>query len=408
MLHQGLKVRVLALGALWLCMSSNVSAAQLKENTAIVDQDIHIPGMAVIISKGNETGCDASRHEKWDTNKGGCSNTEYMKENSQVISVSSSESRLSIGVNESTVLTATVRTKDGQPVGSGVLVSWTASSGRFSSNTSVTGEDSRSSVTFSTSGGTSAGVISIGASAKGGGATTSIELVNSTHVTSLSASPPSVPADGTNHIMLQATLAYENGRSVGAGEPLQWSTNLGNFTYTESQTNPNGQATAYLVSSTPGSGVVTATRNGAAQAQVNFETLVPVAPAGPEILSFSVKGKSGSNGYARNYTENQASFDYDNAMWGDVIFSWTVSGADRYELVDRFGVVHYSGSESSLHFRDKPLPPNQFDSQLYLNASPGRKGSETFTLKAYQGSVVVSKTITVTSFWESCGGGCSM
>jgi hypothetical protein len=252
-------------------------AADLKENTADIRQDVSIPGMAVIIKKGGETGCNTANHEKWDTTTGGCSNTEYMKENAQVISVGAADYRLSIGVIESTTLTAYVRTKDGQLVGAGVPVTWSTTKGYLSTNSSVTNAASEATVTLTTPKGTARGPITIAASAKGGGNSAIVVVGNSASVTGLTATPPTALADGSSFITLVATLTYyENGKSVGSGESLSWSTMIGKFTYAETVTNPNGQAVAYLVSTEPGTAFVSAKKEASMVQQVSFTT--PVAP----------------------------------------------------------------------------------------------------------------------------------
>ena len=270
--------RAIAISALWLCMGSWAGAVQLKENSAEIVQDIKIPGMAVTIKRGNETGCNTANHEKWEATEGGCSNIEYMRDNAHVISIASAEYRLSIGVIESTTLTANVRTKDGNPVGAGVPVTWSASLGNLSAYTSVTNAASQAVVSLSTPKGTPKGLSTITAKAKGGGASIQVVVANSAKISSLTANPASALADGSSFITLQATMTYENGQSVGAGEELSWGTGIGNYTFTETKTNANGQALAYLVSTTPGTAFASAIRDVATLATVSFTSPIPVAP----------------------------------------------------------------------------------------------------------------------------------
>lgn len=398
--------RGLATAALLLAMGGWASAAELKENTADIKQDIRIPGMAVTIKRpGNETGCDAAKHEKWDSTKGGCSNTEYMKESARVVSVQFDDPRLSIGVLESTQLKANVRTQDGQLVGAGIPVTWSTTKGYLSTYSNFTDADSQATVTLTTPKGTATGLLTATASAKAGGASTLIAVGNSATVSALTANPPTALADGVSLITLEATLTYyENGKSVGAGEPLSWGTKIGSFTYAENVTNPAGKAVAYLVSTDPGTAFVSATKDVPVLQQVTFSAPVPI---GPEIHSFSVKSKATSNGYGSKYwTDNLVQFNGEIAYWQDNIFSWSASGADRFEIVDAYGRVHYSGSDSEWHVRDQPLAANknQFGSELYINS----RDKETFTLKAFKGQAMASKTIEVKTYWYQCGGGCSM
>ena len=394
--------RGLASAVLLLSLGGWVSAAELKENTADIKQDIKLPSMSVTIKRpGGETGCNTANHESWDTTKGGCSNTEYMKENAQVVSIASDEYRLSIGVIESTTLTANVRTKDGQPVGAGVPVTWSTSRGSLSAASSITNAASQAVVTLTTRKGTPKGPITIAAAAKGGGTSILVVVANSANISGLTATPPTALADGTEFITLRANVTYENGKSVGAGEDLTWDTQIGRYTYAETVTNTNGQAVAYLVSTAPGTAFASAIKDVAANAQVTFTAPVPV---GPEIHSFAVKSKGSQNGIGSKYwMDDYVQFNGDMAWWQDNIFSWEASGADRYELSDEFGVVYYSGSDSEWHVNMKELI-GSFGNKLYIYS----KERIVFTLKAFKGSATATKTITPDAYWYYCGGGCSM
>ena len=273
-------LRALVVGVLACSVVSMSHAAELKENSADIRQDITIPGMAVTIKRpGGETGCNTANHEKWDTTEGKCSNTEYMKENAQVVSIASADYRLSIGVNESTTLTANVRTKDGQLVGAGVPVTWSTSKGYLSAGSSITNAASQATVTLTTPKGTATGLTTIAATAKGGGTSIVVVVANSASITDLTASPPTALADGSSAITLIATVTYfDNGKSVGAGEGLSWDTKIGKYTYAETVTNPNGQAVAYLVSTEPGTNFASAIKNVSKLKQVTFTSPAPVAP----------------------------------------------------------------------------------------------------------------------------------
>lgn len=284
--------RAIAICALWLCMGGWAGAVQLKENSADIVQDIKIPGMAVTITRGNETGCNTANHEKWEATEGGCSNTEYMRENAQVISIASGEYRLSIGVIESTTLTANVRTKDGQPVGAGVPVTWSASLGSLSAYSSVTNAASQAVVVLSTPKGTPKGLSTINATAKGGGTSIQIVVANSARVAALTATPPTALADGSSYITLLATMTYENGQTVGTGESLSWGTGIGSYTYAETTTNASGQALAYLVSTVPGTAFASAVRDVATLAAVSFTSPTPVAPIVSNVSADQINIKS--------------------------------------------------------------------------------------------------------------------
>lgn len=375
--------RGLATAALLLVMGGWANAAELKENTADIKQDIRIPGMAVTIKRpGNETGCNTANHEKWDTDKGRCSNTEYMKENAKVVSVQFDDPRLSIGVLESTTLKANVRTQDGQLVGAGVPVTWSTTKGYLSTYSNVTDSASQATVTLTTPKGTETGLVTVTASAKAGGANTLIAVGNSATVSSLTANPPVALADGVSYIKFEATLTYyENGKSVGPGESLIWGTMIGRFTYAENVTNQAGKAVAYLVSTEPGKAFVSATKDVAV---LEYATFTSPQPDLPVINSFTQLGILGHinlpgtvlldlSGQSQSYPY----FSYRN------IFSWSVEGADRYELIGPKGVVYYSGSGMGWEAKEY----TEYD------ARGVPKGKLAWTLRAYKGQSYAERTI---------------
>ena len=403
-------LRALATGTLGLSLVCASHATELKENTARIDQDIKIPGMAVTIKRpGNETGCNAANHEKWDSDKGGCSNTEYMKENAKVITVDTNDPRLSIGVLESTTLTANVRTQDGQFVGAGVPVTWTTTKGSLSTYSSITNAASQATVTLTTPKGTETGMLTVTGSAKGGGAISMIAVGNSATVSELTASPPVALADGSSFITLVATLSYyENKKSVGPGESLTWGTEIGKFTYAENVTNPEGKSVAYLVSTEPGTKFVSATKDVPVLQQVTFTSPGPVAPV---ITSFTMRGRY-LDYKDKGWTENVLELDYDVQWYRDNEFKWESEGADRFELVDEWGDIVYAGAEPYVRFHMMPIAPPSSNprgnSNLYMTPSAHRDRPTTYTLRAYKGSSMSTKTLTVMAHWYMCGGGCSM
>lgn len=386
-------LRALAIGVLGLSVVGMPHAAELKENTADIRQDITIPGMAVTIKRpGNETGCNTANHEKWDIDKGGCSNTEYMRENAQVVSIASDEPRLSIGVIESTNLTANVRTKDGQPVGAGVPVTWSTSKGNLSSYSSITNAASQAIVALNTPKGTEKGLITISATAKGGGASTLVVVANSATIADLSAAPASTLANGTSFITLVATLTYENGMSVGAGESLSWDTGIGKYTYAETVTNGSGKASAYLVSSVPGTNFAKAIKDVSKLATVTFTAPEPEAPV---IESFTMVGRSKNWGATR-----YKYFEPDRVFWvgwvyEPTVFTWVVQGADRYELYDPFGMLKYSGTENSVDIGNTTIDDKGriAISEIIL--------TKPFVLKAFKGNKVAVKEVQATQAFDT-------
>lgn len=84
-----------------------------------------------------------------------------------------------------------------------------------------------------------------------------------------------------------------------------------------------------------------------------------------------------------------------------VVFSWAAVGADRYELVDPYGVVIYSGTGSSVNVGGTYL-----SNPFWINL-PNDGASVTFTLRAYKDSNMSTKTFTGPLGVYNCGGGCS-
>lgn len=374
-------------GSVMHLLAGVAQADSLKENSAFVDQAFKIPDMSIVIKRdnGDNSGCNTSRGEKWDSAAGGCSNTEYLKENAQVVSVTASAPTMSIAVSGPSLVTATVRTKDGQPVGPGVPVSWSTSLGALSSYSGVTDASSQMNVTLSSPKGTAEGLGTINATAKGGGASTGVTFYNSARVANLTASPPSVIADGVNYTTLIASLVYENGASVGSGEQLSWATNLGAFTYAENSTNSNGQAMAYIVSGAPGVAYPQAIRNNSASTAVTFTSPASPEPTAPVIHSLTeVSSENGLYPLANSFTYDGSGQTRGYAQGFQNLFTWSTSGADRYELISPNGQILYSGAGTSWKNSD-------YD---YFNTS-GMKNKKTynFILRAYQGAAYTEAAI---------------
>lgn len=373
-----IQIKNAIIGAAMTFLAGTAIAAPLKENSAYIEQVFKVPDMSIVIKRdnGDNSGCNSALHEKWDPSAGGCSNIEYLKENAQVVSVAASSPTMSIAVSGPSLVTATVRTKDGQLVGAGVPVSWSTTLGALSAYSGVTNASSQMSVTLTSPKGTAEGLGTIAAAAKGGGASTGVSFYNSARVVSLSAIPSSVLADGTSYSTLIASLIYENGASVGSGEPLSWTTNLGTFTYAENSTNVNGQAIAYIVSSTPGVSNPQAVRNLTASTAVTFTSPAPVAP----VINSLTEVASADGRFPMSNT-----FVYDDSgatkgyAWGyQNLFTWSATGADRYELISPNGQILYSGSGTSWQ---------NTDNDHFITSGTKNKKRFDFTLRAYRGAV---------------------
>lgn len=379
----------ITLGMIALSLGSQAGAAQLKENTADIKQDINIPGMAIVINPGG-IGCNQAIHEKWEPSEGGCSNIEYRRENARVIKVEPSQSSMSVAVSSPSLVTATVSTTDGIPVGPGIPVTWTATLGGLSTYSGVTNAASQMSVTLSSPKGSPVGMNTIAAYAKAGGASTGVNVYNSAKVAGLKAVPPTVEADGSSYSTLVASLIYENGASVGAGENLSWASNLGNYLYAESSTNINGQAIAYLASGTAGVASPQAIRNTAAATSVTFTSSKPV------INSFTSRCTANPS---KGWQSNCFFVDLDRVYYQWNEFSWGATGADRYELVNPWGEILYSGSGTSVSFSNKPFP-DFWRSKTWQNGSDGSWWP--YTLKAYKGNNVATVNLQIQLLFLTC------
>lgn len=162
-------ISVLKMVLLWAGLGlSSVMAAQLKENSAEINQDVNIPTMQVAINPG---GSACTGHQQWDSAAGGCSDSAYQQTTARVVSVSPSATTLNVG--ESTTVIATVRSDNGSLVGAGISVTWSASNGTISSTSGTTNASGQVAVTYTAS---SAGIATITATAVGGAASASVTV----------------------------------------------------------------------------------------------------------------------------------------------------------------------------------------------------------------------------------------
>nr|WP_178386096.1 Ig-like domain-containing protein [Pseudomonas aeruginosa] len=190
---------------------------------------------------------------------------------SQVVSLTASSASITANGTDDSVLTAVVQDARGNSVGSGVAVNWSTTLGDLSSPVSMTDSTGKASLTFT---GTVAGVGTVTAAATQGSATTNITLtadIASARVTSLVPAPAVIPANGSSSSTLTATVQDAGGNPVGAGVTVGWSTTHGSLVDVSSVTDSNGQATAKLTGTGPGTATVTASSTtGSATADVTL------------------------------------------------------------------------------------------------------------------------------------------
>lgn len=359
------------IGALLLCFSGGVLAAQLKENSADILQAINVPGMSIDINPGNP-GCDVAKHEKWEPTENGCSNTEWAKKTARVVSVIATPPEIAANNVATSTLVATVKDTDGNLVGGGIPTTWSTTRGTLSSTSSVTNATGQSVVTLR---GTVAGLASVTASAVAGSSSGNVSLLadaSTSRVVSLTSNPSTVAADGTK-ASLFATVRDAYNNILPAGQAVYWSATLNTLSGGLSYTDAAGVATATIAGATTGVSTIFAktTVSGNASTEVTFANSKPI------INSFSEYSDNRYMGGASVLLVDGESLRY----VGNNIFSWTASGADRYELIAPNGKVWYQGSGTSYVL-------NQW---MYFNQSdwyPGGariEGTFTWTLRSYNG-----------------------
>lgn len=328
---------------LLLSFSSTVIAAQLKENSADIQQAINIPGMAVNINPGG-AGCNTARHEKWEPTQNGCSNNEWVKQTARVVSVTASPTLILANNVATSTLVATVRDGDGFVVGPGIPTNWGTTRGSLSSSSTVTNSSGQTAVMLR---GTIAGVATVTAAAAQGAANTAVTLAAdaaTSRVVSLVVNPSSVPANGTV-ANLYATVRDAYGNTLPTGQAIQWAATLGSLNTGVSYTDASGVAVATISSGISGISTVYAKTavSGNASSAVEF-----IAAAPPVINSFT------SQAIVEKKTVNDAVYlSFSGLDITNTTFSWNVANATRYEVYYAYGTntqrLQYSGAANSFN-----------------------------------------------------------
>lgn len=374
-------------------------AAPLKENSAYIEQAINIPGMVININPGG-SGCNSANNEKWEPTEGGCSNIEYLKKTAQVISLAPSPAAIYANNSAASTLSAVVVDEQGKALGAGVPVTFGNNLGNLSASTAITNASSIASVTLS---GSVAGTSTVTARAAAGSTrSATVALVSdpsSATVIQLSATPTSIPATGSAYSTLSALVRDAYGNALGAGVPVAFWTNFGNLSAGSSNTDASGVASVYLSGTVAG----TATVSARAATPTTQSATVTLTNAAPQITAFSQQGRAKGNGI-KYWTANTLTVDGDSGYYFENEFNWSATGADRYEILDNWGDVVYSGTSNQLTLSNMPIP-GQFGSKLYINGHNGVMLN--YTIRAYSGSNYSSSTITVRLWWYNCSGGCS-
>lgn len=169
----------------------------------------------------------------------------------KVNSFSASRSNAPANGSDTIQLTATVVDGNGNPLGAGNLVKWTATAGTVvaSSTTDASGT-ALATLTTPTAAGTA--TLKAVAGSSDTGKTLSITYIadaTTAHVISLSSSASTLVANGSQ-ATLTATVADANGNLFGNGIPVSWSTTGGSLSASNSNTDASGKAIVVLTSST--------------------------------------------------------------------------------------------------------------------------------------------------------------
>ena len=174
---------------------------------------------------------------------------------------SSKTSGLADGADTVT-LTATVDDGRGNPVGAGVAVNWSASLGTLGGTASNTDANSQATVVLTAPAAVGTATVTARGASGDAGKTAAIPFVAdaaSARVVSLVPGEASGVANGTDGVVLTATVEDGSGNRVGAGVAVNWTATLGAIA-TTSVTDASGQATALLIAPVaPGTAIITAT-----------------------------------------------------------------------------------------------------------------------------------------------------
>ncbi|WP_321944020.1 Ig-like domain-containing protein [Paraburkholderia tropica] len=245
----------------------------------------------------------------------------------QVTSLVASPVSITANGTSTSTLTATVKDANGNLMSAGVSVSWATSAGTLSASTSTTDSEGKATVVLTSS--TTAQTATLTATAVAGSKTASVTFVadvTTAKVSTLTASPASITANGSAASTLTATLKDANGNALGAGLTVTWTTTAGTLAATTSTTGSNGQATVVLTSSTTAQ---TVTVGASAVAGSNTATVAFVADTTTATVSSLVASPSSitANGTATSTLTATLKDANGNALGAGLTVTWsTTSG----------------------------------------------------------------------------------
>lgn len=245
----------------------------------------------------------------------------------QVTSLTASPDSITANGTSTSTLTATIKDANGNLMSAGVSVTWATSAGTLAAATSTTDSEGKATVILTSS--TTAQTATVTATAVAGGKNASVTFVadvTTAKVSTLTASPASITANGTATSTLTATLKDANGNALGAGLSVTWSSTAGTLAAATSTTNSNGQATVVLTSSTTAQ---TVTVTASAVAGSNTATVAFVADTTTATVSTLVASPSSitANGSSTSTLTATLKDANGNALGAGLTVTWsTTSG----------------------------------------------------------------------------------
>ncbi|CAG9235657.1 exported hypothetical protein [Paraburkholderia tropica] len=243
----------------------------------------------------------------------------------QVTALSASPASITANGTSTSTLTATIKDAYGNQFGAGVSVSWSTSGGTLSASTSSTGSNGEATTVLTSS--TTAQTATVTAAAVAGSKTAQVAFVadvTTARVSTLTASPSSITANGTATSTLTATLKDANGNALGAGLSVSWSTTAGTLAASSSTTDSNGQATVVLTASTTAQ---TATVSASAVAGSNTASVTFVADTTTATVSSLVASPTSitANGTSTSTLTATLKDAYGNALGAGLTVTWSTT-----------------------------------------------------------------------------------
>lgn len=250
--------------------------------------------------------------------------------------------------SSASTLSTVVRDANGNSLGAGISVYWTATSGMLAAPVTLTDEFGIATVSLTSP--VNAGTATISAktlSAPASSTWVAFTPDSSTAtVVSLTSSQASLAATGSATALLTATLKDGKGNLLGQGLPVSWSTNLGVLTSATSMTDASGTATMTLTSGTTlGTATVSAgVPKNATQRSVNVTFVPDTATA--QVTGISVSNASLTSGNSTNVVATVRD-GYGHALDGYPVYFSTTLGSITSPVTSVGGLATSSTTSAS-------------------------------------------------------------